>query len=301
MNGMINFLKPAGMTSHDAISFFRRTTGIKKIGHSGTLDPMACGVLPICIGRSTRLIEYMKSDKTYRAVMRLGFDSETQDVWGKDLQQVTIDKIPDFSEIVTCLKGFEGLIEQQIPGFSAQKHEGKKLYQYAREGKEIPIKTKQVYINDITVIRSDESKKEVMFDVDCSKGTYVRTICSDAGKKLGTNAVMSFLLRTSVGGINVGDSVTEEEITEEMNLRGNLDRFMIKPERYLDLKQIELNHKDSKRFQNGLITFMGKESNYNNNEEYAVIDAESEGQNQLIGIGIIKDKSLKPKKVFHTE
>lgn len=297
MNGIINFLKPAGMTSHDAISFFRKVTGIKKIGHTGTLDPMACGVLPICIGKSTRLIEYINSDKSYRTIMKLGVHSETQDIWGKDLRTVPMNKKPTLKEVESALNSFKGEVIQQVPGFSAQKHNGKKLYEYAREGNDIPVKKKSVNINNIMVIDYNISKNEVLFDLDCSKGTYVRTICHEAGKILNTNAVMSFLLRTSAGGMSINDAVTIEEIIDSVNEAGNIYKYLEKPEKYLELENIIICPNDATKFQNGISIA----ANVVDEVEYAVVIENNEKTYSLVGIGIGKNNSLKPKKVFPTE
>ncbi len=298
MDGIINFLKPAGMTSHDAVSFFRRLTGIRKVGHTGTLDPMAAGVLPICIGKATRLIEYLEGDKSYRAIMRLGVKSETGDIWGNELETVEVPKILELEGINECLKSFEGRITQRVPGFSAQKHDGRKLYEYARAGEEIPVKEKKVDIKNVTVIAFDDKKKEVAFDIFCSKGTYVRTICTDAGEKLGTGGVMNFLLRTTAGGLDVKDSVTAEELKSEIDSAGNINKYLRDPGDLLkNMNRIVLSKADARLFVNGIVL----DKRTDDETYYAVFTASENKGGKLIGIGRGRNKKLKPHKVIISE
>lgn len=300
MEGIVNFLKPAGMTSHDAISFFRRLTGIKKIGHTGTLDPMAVGVLPICIGKATRLIEYLEGDKSYRSIMKLGLRSNTQDIWDPELDNINnIIDMPSESAVIQCLEGIKGEIVQQIPSYSAKKFEGKKLYEYARSGQDVPVKEKRVNISNITVKQYDAQKQEVLFDVDCSKGTYIRTICADVGDKLGTGAVMSFLLRTEASGLKLEDSVTEEELKAEMESKGNIHKYLGKPDSLIDLDSIIVPAENAVKFINGLrIQATNTENPVIDGKTYAVFSKEAGDENSLVGIGIGIDGKIKPKKVI---
>lgn len=302
MEGIVNFLKPAGMTSHDAISFFRRLTGIKKIGHTGTLDPMAVGVLPICIGKTTRLIEYLEGDKSYRSIMKLGIRSKTLDIWDPDLdyeilKTLKIENYPSKTDVDKCLQGFLGDIVQRIPSYSAQKHEGKKLYEYARKGQEVPIKEKKVYINSVTVNSCKQQENEIMFDIECSKGTYVRAICADLGDKLGTGAVMSFLLRTKASGLIINDSITEEELINEKKTNGNISKYLQKPDDLLNVDKITINPKEAAKFSNGLRV----KANTKIGKIYAVFscdDSSSITNQTLIGMGIGEENKIKPEKVL---
>ena len=297
MDGIVNFLKPSGMTSHDAIGFFRRLTGIKKIGHTGTLDPMAIGVLPICIGRAARLIEYLDHDKKYRAVMKLGFTSETGDIWGDDLDKTEFSDFPDTKTIESTFQEFQGIIVQQIPAFSAHKHNGRKLYEYARAGDEIPVKKKQVNINSISVKTVYEDKNEIMFDVDCSKGTYVRTICTDIGEKIGTGAVMSFLLRTSAGKLDIKKAVTMEELESEMKISGCIRKYLINPGILLqNIKKILLNKEETKKFINGLSIDKQIKT-----DDIAAVYSCTYDCDRFIGIGKGKNNKLKAQKVIFPE
>jgi tRNA pseudouridine 55 synthase len=225
-DGIINLLKPAGMTSHDGVQMLRRLTGVKRIGHTGTLDPMAVGVLPLCIGSAARITEYLDLDyKKYRCEMQLGLETDTQDIWGTVISDQRENADFDEGKITEVLSGFCGLILQYPPGYSAVRVNGKRLYEYARQGQEVEVKPRQVDIKSITVINMDKETKKVIFDVECSKGTYIRTICHDAGRILGCGAVMSFLIRTASGAFMLDDTVTIEELTE-----GDPEQYLLEPD-----------------------------------------------------------------------
>ena len=214
MDGFINFLKPAGMTSHDAVTAMRRILRMKKIGHTGTLDPMACGVLSICVGNATRAAEYLESDsKSYRCELILGQVTDTGDIWGE-----TVGGDSDAAKLITeeqvreVLASMVGPQEQYPPMFSAIRINGRRLYEYARNGEEVDVKARSIEVYSLEPLHIFEEPGRVMFDVSCSKGTYVRTICTDIGEKLGCGATMSFLVRTSSGDFRIEDSVTMEEM-----------------------------------------------------------------------------------------
>ncbi|HML37752.1 MAG TPA: tRNA pseudouridine(55) synthase TruB [Bacillota bacterium] len=225
-DGIINLLKPAGMTSHDGVQMLRRLTGVKRIGHTGTLDPMAVGVLPLCIGSAARIMEYLDLDyKKYRCEMQLGIETDTQDIWGTVLQDNVRDFAFDEGKIADVLGSFQGLISQYPPGYSAVRVNGKRLYEYARQGEAVEVKPRTVDIRSITVISMDPARKRVTFDVECSKGTYIRTICHDAGRVLGCGAVMSCLIRTASGAFTLDQTVTIEELTA-----GSPERYLVPPD-----------------------------------------------------------------------
>ena len=272
MDGCINLLKPAGMTSHDAVAAFRRILRMKKIGHTGTLDPMACGVMCICAGKATRAAEYLESDKkTYRCEMRLGITSDTGDIWGNvspgDADRAAAVTVP---EVLAALESLKGPQLQYPPMYSAVKVNGRKLYEYARKGETAEVKPRQVVIHDIRPVRVLEEPAAVVFDVDCSKGTYIRTICTELGEKLGCGAAMSFLLRTSSGRFDIRDAVTFEEILAAVELAegrpaqeiletridapltADLSRFILPVDRMLgDFGAIRLNAGGARRYVNG--------------------------------------------------
>lgn len=215
MDGLLNVLKPPGMTSHDVVHYIRRLAGIKKTGHTGTLDPGAAGVLLVCCGRATRLIEYLDHDKRYRAEITFGAVSSTGDSFG-DIQE---KGIPDgFSRemVEGLLPIFTGPVSQVPPMTSAVRHQGKKLYELARQGKEVERKARTVKIYKIEIVKWYHSKNrpKAIMDIWCSAGTYIRTLCHDIGEKAGGGAYMSFLLRTGVGRYSVGGASTLEELSD---------------------------------------------------------------------------------------
>ncbi|MDO4868865.1 MAG: tRNA pseudouridine(55) synthase TruB [Bacillota bacterium] len=207
-DGILILDKPQEWTSSDCVAICRRAfrcKGIKKVGHGGTLDPMATGVLPIFIGQATRIMEYLDLDmKTYRCSAALGKVTDTLDIWGQtldtqDYSHVTADALRQ------CLESFKGWIWQTPPKYSAVRINGKRLYEYAYKGQEVDVDIKQrnVNIQDIQLISCDMEVGAFVFDVTCSKGTYVRTICSDIGDQLGCGCVMTALTRTKVGNISL--------------------------------------------------------------------------------------------------
>lgn len=207
MNGIINFLKPPGMSSNGAVIFLRGLLG-HKTGHAGTLDPGACGVLPICVGKATKISSYMMGHKKeYIAQITFGKTTDTGDSYGKVVGTSNI--IPN--DISQVLGEFCGSIEQQTPAYSAVKHEGRKLYELARKGIEIEPKLRQVDIYEIEYLEQTSSNSHLLRIV-CGKGTYIRTLCEDIAKSLGTVAYMSFLARTKCAGLSINDSVTADEI-----------------------------------------------------------------------------------------
>jgi tRNA pseudouridine55 synthase len=247
-DGIINLLKPAGMTSHDCVQMLRRLTGIKRIGHTGTLDPMAVGVLPLCIGSAARITEYLDLDcKKYRCEMQLGLETDTQDIWGRVVSDNRNGLDFNIEKISEVLNSFRGLISQRPPAYSAVRVNGKRLYEYARQGEKIEIKPRLVNIKNITVIHMDPDKKRVLFDVECSKGTYIRTICHDAGRILGCGAAMSCLIRTASGAFTLDNAVTVEELRE-----GNWERHLLETDFPLvHFGSVTVNKERGKWFTNG--------------------------------------------------
>ncbi|MBI5098846.1 MAG: tRNA pseudouridine(55) synthase TruB [Nitrospirae bacterium] len=210
MDLIIALNKPKDITSQDAVTKVKKILKIKKAGHTGTLDPMATGLLLVCINRATRLASYFCNlDKEYRAVMKLGETTDTQDAYGKIIAKS--DKIEIGNTIIEeCLISFKGNILQQPPMFSALKHEGQPLYKLARKGIEVDRKPREVSIYDIDLININFPY--VTFRVVCSKGTYIRTLCDDIGKKLGVGAHLFELERTAIGSFRIANSLTIEEL-----------------------------------------------------------------------------------------
>ncbi len=252
-DGILVLNKPQDWTSHDCVAVCRRILGlkgIKKIGHGGTLDPMACGVLPIFIGKATRLMEYTDlDDKTYRCTARFGIITDTLDVWGEVIEERSTDGLTE-EAIRQALGTFDGEIEQIPPKYSAVRVNGKKLYEYARKGVEVEVKSRKVYIHSLTIEEIDMVNKEVTFEVTCSKGTYIRTICSDLGEMLGCGAAMSALTRTASGIFRIEDGV-EPEALKTMEV-SEIEKFVIDTDKPLvHFGKIEMNSDRAKYFSMG--------------------------------------------------
>lgn len=203
-HGVINIYKEAGYTSHDVVAKLRGILKQKKIGHTGTLDPAAEGVLPVCLGKGTKLCDMLTDKtKTYRAVLLLGLETDTQDTTGTVLQEQSTESLTE-SEVRTAVESFVGPYAQMPPMYSALKVNGKKLYELAREGKEIEREARPVEIFSLTI--EEIQLPRVTMSVKCSKGTYIRTLCHDIGEKLGCGGCMEYLLRTQVGPFYIEES-----------------------------------------------------------------------------------------------
>lgn len=212
MNGIINLYKPLGITSFDAVSKVKKISGEKKVGHTGTLDPLASGVLPICIGKATKLVDYiMQGEKIYKVKMKLGEVTDTYDKEGKIISESKVEF--DSNEVTHAIMSFKGEIMQVPPMYSALKVNGKRLYELARAGVEVEREARKINIYDITI--QDIDIPFVTFTVRCSKGTYIRSLCFDIGQKLGCGAVMYELERCASGIFNIDDSVKLEDLTKE--------------------------------------------------------------------------------------
>lgn len=220
MDGVIVIRKEKGFTSHDVVAKLRGILHMKKIGHTGTLDPDAEGVLPVALGKATRLVDMITDkEKTYEAVMRLGVVTDTQDMSGTVLSQTTELSVTE-EELCTVVSSFVGDYMQVPPMYSALKVNGKKLYELAREGKTVERKPRPVHFYEIEIL--DISFPLVRFRVTCSKGTYIRTLCHDIGEKLGCGAAMESLLRTKVGRFTLDDAITLAQ-TEKAVQEGTIE------------------------------------------------------------------------------
>lgn len=209
IHGIINVYKEKGYTSHDVVTRLRKILGQKKIGHTGTLDPDAEGVLPVCLGKATKVCDLLADkDKTYQAILLLGQSTDTQDVSGEVLKSAEVTS--SIKEVYEAVQAFQGEYAQVPPMYSALKVNGKKLYELAREGKTVERKARQVHIHEIKI--HEIVLPRVSMTVSCSKGTYIRTLCHDIGEKLGCGGCMEQLLRTQVGPFYIEDSLKLEEI-----------------------------------------------------------------------------------------
>lgn len=214
MDGIINVYKEAGYTSHDVVAKLRGILHQKKIGHTGTLDPMATGVLPVCCGKATKVCELLADrDKTYQAVCRLGVVTDTQDTTGKILEESSVKDITE-EDVIAAAKSFLGDSMQIPPMYSALKVNGKKLYELAREGKEVERKPRPITISRLEILQIDVEEQTFSMEVTCSKGTYIRTLCHDIGQKLGVGAAMENLVRTRVGNFEISSAMTLDEIEQ---------------------------------------------------------------------------------------
>lgn len=249
MDGIINVLKPMGMTSFDVVAYLRKTLKTKKIGHTGTLDPCAAGVLPVCLGRATKAVEFLiDKDKTYRAQLTLGVSTDTQDAAGEIIKKSSVNVLEN--EIEWVIKSFVGKYSQVPPMYSALKVNGKKLCDIAREGKVIDRKPREVEIYSIDILQI--KKNIVIFDVECSKGTYIRTLCDDIGNKLGCGGHMSFLLRKKAGIFDLSTTLTLEEIKEFAACGTLQEKIISVDEIFKNYNKIMLSSKDTKKFKNGV-------------------------------------------------
>lgn len=228
MNGVINFLKPPGMSSNGAVVFLRGLLG-KKTGHTGTLDPGACGVLPICVGKATKISDFlMGGTKEYIAEITFGKSTDTGDSYGQ-ITKTSDNTFPTASEVKHVLSFFCGSISQQTPAYSAVKYQGKKLYQYARQGIEVPRKDRNIVIYEITYISQIRADAHLI-RVLCGKGTYIRVLCEDIGKKLNTHAYMSFLVRSKCASLDISNAYTADEL---IDMNGNMDGVLLTMDMFL--------------------------------------------------------------------
>lgn len=228
LTGVLAVYKPAGFTSHDVVAKARRILGMKRIGHTGTLDPQVTGVLPLCLGRATRVVEYIQElPKEYVATLRLGLASDTEDLTGTITESVEEVQVTE-AEVLAVLNSFKGVISQVPPMYSAVKVDGKRLYELAREGKTVERKSREVEIYEIEMqdMAWSGNYPDITFRVLCSKGTYIRTLCVDIGRALGVPGVMVKLERTMSAGISADHCLTLEQIAAHKEA-GTLEEHLI--------------------------------------------------------------------------
>ncbi len=311
IDGVININKPAGMTSHDVVSRLRRRLGTKRIGHTGTLDPMATGVLPVCVGKATRIVEYYDADfKSYRAVLRFGITTDTLDITGEVLEtkEVPADV---FERIPAVLDNFRGLISQIPPKYSAVRVNGKRLYEYARSGEEVEIKSRNVYIESIDIISQDPDENTLELEICCSKGTYIRTICDDIGAAIGCGAVMTSLERTQSGVFSIDEAAGLDELLEMSD--EEIEAHVQHPDATISsYAEIELDADRVRAFSNGMTTGprkyrLYKESALQEDPRYPLMERIRElsqfykvySEGVFLGMAdIIEGKELRPVKVI---
>ena len=305
-NGILNINKPEGWTSQDVVAKLRGRLHIRRVGHTGTLDPMATGVLPVCFGKATRIIEYYDDDfKTYEAEMKLGMVTDTLDSTGTVLETKPVDVSEE--DVIQTIDSFRGWITQIPPKYSALKVNGKPLYKYAREGAEVEIKSRKIYVEDIQLVEVNLRENRILFRVTCSKGTYIRTICDDIGKKLGCGGTMTALQRTQSGCFRVEDARTLPEILEMTD--EELDRCVIPmDETLVHLGRIELKSMESVPFyyngreiDTGYVNVLASpavpealQEGSRLGDKYRVYDPEG----KFLGISSLRENTLYPEKVI---
>lgn len=290
MDGFLNLLKPPGMSSHDAIDSVRKILGMKRVGHAGTLDPAAAGVLPIAVGQAARLVEYLElADKSYRAEIRFGMATDSGDDTGEVTERMEHVSMPEEAAIRAALARFTGRIEQHPPAHSAIKIQGKRACDLVRRGVAVDLPTRTVEIYRLALLERGE--RTLLIDVDCSKGTYIRSLCYDIGQALSIPATMAFLVRTRVGDFSLSAAHTIEE------LRDLGEAAVLPPEQYLShIERYDLAPHRSKAFQNGLPTHARK-----NPPRGDLLRVYSEGEFLGIGRYAREEQKIVPVKVFLRE
>ena len=288
MDGIILINKQKNYTSHDVVNKVKKITK-SKVGHTGTLDPNATGVLPLLLGNATKISKYLiNHDKEYEVLLQLGTKTDTADAEGKIIEEkdVNIDSLSE-ENVKKVLSTFLGKQKQMPPMYSAIKVNGKKLYQYARQGQEVEIKPREIEIYEIKLINLDKKQKQISLVVSCSKGTYIRSLCEDIADRLGTVGFMKELNRTKVGEFNIKDCVTIEEFEEKYNKNDFSDIITIE-EIFKENPKIELDNLNIKQYLNGVkIKVPAQDAIY---RTYL--------NNKFIGLGIVKESYLKRDWVF---
>lgn len=259
VNGVLVIDKPVGMTSHDCVARIRRLYGTKKVGHTGTLDPDVTGVLPICVGHATRLVEYLQElPKRYDVVMRLGSTTTTEDASGEVVEQAGVDAASITTERIQALfESFLGEMEQVPPMFSAVKVNGKRLYDLAREGTVIERQARKVTLYELTLhkISVDGDTVDVAFTCTCSKGTYMRTLCVDLGRALGYPAHMKLLRRIKSGPFQEQEAIPLQQIEEQAANGEDISRYLVSiPQAISFLPSFQVKPERIKAVRNGLAT-----------------------------------------------
>lgn len=292
MNGIINVYKEKGYTSHDVVAILRKIAGQKKIGHTGTLDPDATGVLPVCLGRATKVCDLLTDhDKTYETVLLLGKTTDTQDISGEILKEHPTDHLNE-AEVTKVIENFKGTYDQIPPMYSALKVNGKKLYELAREGKTVERKSRKVTIYQIHIKKIQLPR--VRMEVTCSKGTYIRTLCHDIGNRLGTGGCMEELTRTKVGRFELKDSLKLEELSD-LAQNGRLEDALIPLDQmFSELQSVVPAEKYISKAYNGNDFFknqLSEDGKFCSGEKVRVYDA----QGHFIGVY----RYMEDRKMFH--
>ena len=294
MNGVINIYKNTGMTSFDVVAIVRRVAKMKKVGHTGTLDPAASGVLPVCLGKATKIIDYiMENKKVYRVNLKLGMVTDTYDLEGEVLREEDASHITK-DEILNGINSFVGTIDQVPPMYSALKQNGVRLYELARQGIEVHREARKITIYSIENIKI-ESNDNIQMDVCCSKGTYIRSLCYDIGEKLNVGATMTALERIQNGTFTKEEAINIEDLTEEL-----LEKHIISIEKALDsFEKITVNEKFGKLLRNGVKVFDNRM--YSEEVEFNKLYRVYEDNGVFLGLGKRDEKGFKLEKLLIEE
>ena len=292
INGIVNIYKEKGYTSHDVVAVLRKVVGQKKIGHTGTLDPDATGVLPVCLGRAPKVCELLTDhDKTYEALLLLGKTTDTQDISGEVLEERDPAHLTE-EEVRSCIESFIGAYDQVPPMYSALKVNGKKLYELAREGKTVERKSRRVQIHGIRIL--EMNLPHVRMEVDCSKGTYIRTLCHDIGEKLQVGGCMEELERTKVGRFLKKDAVTLDEVRQKMEQGEGAELFTPLDQIFAELPAVTVTDAKAWMSYNGNDLperFLLEKEEWTDGQEVRVYDSRKNF------IGLYQYRA--PKKLFH--
>lgn len=291
MNGIVNVMKPAGMTSHDVVAKLRKIFQTRKVGHTGTLDPDAIGVLPICIGQATRLAEYLtEKEKTYKTILKFGHETTTQDASGQVTCTTSLPFLSREAFVALLMKSFVGEIQQIPPMYSAIKRNGQPLYKLARQGIEVDIAPRTITIHKLKVLMY--CQESAMLEVTCSKGTYIRTLCQDIGRACGSSAYMSYLMRTASGSFTMETAVRLEQLAEAKDPSIYLISLNdALPEMPAIIVEQEINRL---HILNGLSQKLSMAARLPEQTLCKAIDPD----HQLLAIGVTEKGSFKPNKVF---
>ncbi len=292
MDGVLNIDKPAGMSSHDVVLQVRRLLGEKRIGHTGTLDPMATGVLVLCLGKATRIARYLEAgEKEYLATMKLGIVTDTLDAEGRILESRTYAP-PEISQVREVLQRYRGEITQTPPAYSAIKVSGVASYKLARQGKAVALKPRGVTIHALELL--EYCDPAVRIRVRCSKGVYIRTLCSDIGAALGTGAHVADLRRTASGSFLIDHSVTLDRLAVAVR-EGAIGNILVSMDKALDdVPFISVNQDESRKIAHGA-RIQGQEKGYRIDRELVRIHDHA---GTLLAVGTTKNGELRPVAVF---
>lgn len=306
MDGILPLWKERGMTSHDCVFKLRKILKMKKIGHGGTLDPDVDGVLPICVGKGTKVIEYLQdSGKTYLGEITVGFSTTTEDASGEIVEQAAVIIPPTADEVDQAMSAFIGEITQIPPMYSAVKVNGKRLYEYARAGEEVERPQRKAQITDFKrtseiVYDPEQKTASWRFEVDCGKGTYVRTLAVDLGRKLGYPAHMSDLTRVKSGGISAGQAVTLAQVAELMEA-GKAESILIPIEEGVSqFPRLDLSEALWNKVKNGQLLAFSELALHEAPEELIALFYHDKLVS-LYGVHPNKPNLLKPTKVIRNE